>query len=146
MVVRPLSADDDAAARDLIARQFGETRYEARMLELLDVALRGGDDLGIVAIDGSVRGLILFTEIGGTSGAARISCLVGADAYCAALVEAFLQRENRLTFAEFPDDSPFRRPAAILLDLGFAVETRVPDFVSDGVSLAIFVNRASMRA
>ena len=127
--------------RELIARQFGDTRYEARMLELLESAARGGDDLCLVAIDGSVRGVLVFSEIGGASGAARVSCLAGGDPFCAALVEEFLRREDRLSFAEFPDDAPFKRATSTLLDLGYTLETRVPGFVADGISLAILVNR-----
>jgi hypothetical protein len=140
--VRPIERGEAALARGLIAREFGDTRYEARMLELLDCALRGGDDTCLVAVDGSVRGLLIYTEIAGAIRVARVSCLIGGAAFRSALIERFLEREDRISYAELPDDMRFTRTIETLENFGFSEESAVPDFLEDGVSLRVLVKRS----
>jgi hypothetical protein len=138
MTVRALRPDDAAAARALVLAQFGGTRYEARMLEVLASALEGGEHRALVT--GDVSALVVHCDVAGAAQVARVDCLAGDEAAYESLVASV--EAARLTLAELPDDAPFAGAAACLRKLAFVEEARVPDFVADGISLRLFTRRS----
>lgn len=149
--LRPLMPEDGGAARAVVAARLGGTRYEARALEQLDVALTFEDPeyMALLAADpGSSQlvGLVLFGAVAGAKQATKLHVLLGDDAgTCAALAEAVRtiaqDSGERLVIAEVPDDPTFRVAVAALREGGFNDEDRVDDFIADGTGLRFLVWR-----
>lgn len=144
--------EDAAAAREVVVARLGGTRYDARTLEQLDVALSFEDPeyMGLLAaVPGSGRlvGLVLFGAVAGARSVTKLHALLGDDAgACAALASAVRavasESGERMVVAEMADDAPFHTPVAALHGCGFDEEGRVNDFVADGVGLRFLVWRA----
>ena len=150
--LRPLRPGDADAARALIARRLGGTRYEARALEQLDLALSFEDPefMALVAAappSGKLAGLVIFGAIAGAQRVTKLHALFGDEGTCAALATAVRtvasESGERVVVAEVPDDSAFRHAMAALRGCGFDEEGHVDDFVADGLGLRILVWRAS---
>jgi hypothetical protein len=149
--LRPLMPEDADAARAVVVARLGDTRYEARVLEQLDVALAFEDPeyLALLAADPAsdrVVGLVLFGTVAGAQHATRLHALLGDDeATCAVLADTVAgvagKSGERLVVAEVPDDAPFRDAILALRASGYVEEGRVDDFVCDGIGLRFLVWR-----
>jgi L-amino acid N-acyltransferase YncA len=149
---RALIADDAVAARALVYAALGVTPYVDRAIELLDeAARRNGSEARALVIerDGTLAGLVLFGDVAGTQGAAKLHALVldrgvNADDVGGRLIQAAVSDAAaagaRLLVAELPDDPAMGVVPSVLLHNGFREEARIPDFFRDGVAL-IFMRR-----
>jgi L-amino acid N-acyltransferase YncA len=149
---RAFTADDAVAARALVYAALGVTPYVDRAIELLDEAARGnGSEARALVIerDGTLAGLVLFGEVAGTQGAAKLHALlldrgVNADDVGGRLIQAAVSDAAaagaRLLVAELPDDPAMGVVPSVLLHNGFREEARIPDFFRDGVAL-VFMRR-----
>ena len=150
--VRALQPGDAGAARALVEEQLSGSRYETRVLELLDAAIGDDDDECRAAVatapdDQRVHGVVLFGTVAGAPGIVKIHALVAAEHMVArALVEltrhGCARSGGRMIVCELPDDRPFLVAARAMRELGAAEEGRVADFVSDGVDLLLLVWRS----
>jgi hypothetical protein len=150
--LRPLMPEDADAARAVVVARLGGTRYEAHVLEQLDVALSFEDPeyLALLAADpssGHVVGLVLFGTVAGAKHATKLHALLGDDeGTCTVLADAVRavasESGERLVVAEVPDDTPFRNAIVALRTSGCFEEGRVDEFVCDGVALRFLVWRA----
>lgn len=157
LVVRPLRAGDDAAAHALLAGEARGTPYMARLLEILEQALTGGDDEArglVVERDGAIVALAVYGAVAGAVGAGKVHFLVGRagdDAQDAAtsLLRALEARAAsagaRFLIAELPDDPAVAGLVAPLRRHGFHDVARVADFFSDGVDLLFLRLRLGAR-
>ena len=144
MIVRTLAPDDVVAARALVERQFGGTRYCARLLEQVGDA----EYRGLVALDdgSTVLAAQLFGEVSGASGVVKLHALIGDDvrALRAANAEFGMRTAaTRLVVCELPDDAVFTTAARVLGESGFAEESRADDMVAGDVALLILVRRVT---
>lgn len=149
--LRPLMPEEADAARALVVARFAGTRYEARVLEQLDVALSFEDPeyIALLAAEpGSdhLVGLVLFGAVAGAQRVTKLHALLGDDeGTCLALADAVRRvatdSGERMVVAEVPDDAPFRAATIALRESGYAEEGRVDDFVGDGVGLRFLVWR-----
>lgn len=149
---RAFTADDAGAARALVYAVLGVTPYVDRAVELLDEAARGhGSEARALVIerDGTLAGLVIFGDVGGTQGAAKLHALVldrgvNADDVGGRLIHAAATDAAaagaRLLVAELPDDPAMGGVPSVLLHNEFREEARVPDFFRDGVAL-VFLRR-----
>ena len=150
--LRPLMPEDADAARAVVVARLGGTRYEARALEQLEVALTFEDPeyMALLAAElqsGKLVGLVLFGAVAGAQRTTKLHLLLGDDeGTCGALGDAVRtvasESGERMVVAELPDDLVFRETTAALRDGGFHEEGRVDDFVADGVGLRFLVWRA----
>ena len=153
--LRPLMPEDADAARAVVVARLGGTRYEARALEQLDVALTFEDPeyMALLAAEprsGQLVGLALFGAVAGAKQVTKLHALLGDEAgTCAALADAVRavasDSGERMVVAELADDPTFGKAIAALRDGGFAEEGRVDDFVADGVELRFLVWRSVNR-
>jgi len=149
--LRPLMPEDAGAARAVIVARLGGTRYEARTLEQLDVALTFEDPeyMALLAVEPEseqLLGLVMFGAVAGAKQVTKLHALIGDDAgTCAALAEAVRtvasEAGERMVVAALPDDRSFRDSIAALRHSAFDEEGRVDDFVTDGVGLRFLVWR-----
>jgi hypothetical protein len=148
VAVRALQPDDAGAARALVLAQFSATKYESRIREQLEIALRGDDAecRGIVAVrpgEARVRALALSGTIAGAPEVVNLHALVGDDRDgMRMLAVAVRDADARLIVCEMPDDAPFNVTVQVLRELGYEQEGRVADFVRDGVDLILFTWRS----
>jgi hypothetical protein len=150
--LRPLLPDDADAARAFVVARLSGTRYEARVLEQLDVALSFDVPeymalLGAVPAAAQLVGVVMFGAVAGAHRVSKLHALLGDDeAICAALATAVRtvasDSGERMVVAEMPDDPVFRQAIAALLGSGFDDEARVDDYVADGLGLRFLVWRA----
>ena len=150
--LRPLMPEDAGAARAVIVARLGGTRYEARTLEQLDVALTFEDPeyMALLATEPESEqlvGLALFGAVAGAQRVTKLHALLGDDeGTCAALAAAVralaADADERMVIAEVPEDVVFQDAIAALRESGFAEEGRVDDFVADGLGLRLLVWRA----
>ena len=150
--LRPLMPEDADAARAVVVARLAGTRYEARALEQLDVALTFEDPeyLALLAAEpaaGQLGGRVRFGAVAGAQRVTKLHALLGDDeGTCAALADAVRmvasESGERLVVAELPDDAAFRDAIAALRATDFHDEGRVDDFVADGVGLRFLVWRA----
>ena len=148
-MLRPLMPDDAADTRACVSAQLAGTRYHARALEQLDVALQFDDPeyMALLAARGSelpLRGLVLFGTVAGARGVVKVHVVIGAEFETSvAMLEAVRSTsENsgeRMIVCELPDDTLFAMAAAALEAAGYAEAGRVPDFVTDGIALRLLV-------
>lgn len=150
--LRPLMPDDADAVRALIVARLAGTRYEARTLEQLDVALSFEDPeyMGLLATEpdsGHIEGLTMFGAVAGAKQVTKVHALLGDEGTCAALAAAVRlvasDSGERMVVAEVPDHRPFRDAVLALRASGFNEEGTVADFVADGIGLRLLVWRAS---
>lgn len=156
MNLRPLTADDLAAARAILAVEAARHRYSARPIEILEAAAArastgDGEYRAVVAVDdaGSVAGLALYGLVAGTVGGGALYGLAVAEgARRRGVGRALVERAcaelaalgARLAVAELPADPALGSALRALLEsAGFAERSRVPDLVRDGVALAFLV-------
>ncbi|MEO8621049.1 MAG: hypothetical protein ABI625_08280 [bacterium] len=149
-VVRALLPTNAEAARALIVDQFGGTRFEFRLLEQFDSALRGGEeDVGAVAVDpetGALCALVVYGIVAGAAGTTKIHVLAARDTRAAVYLTKTLAEDLsadgvRLLIAEVPDDPAFADMASALSELEFAEEGCVADWFEDGVGLRLMTSR-----
>ncbi len=142
MTIRALLPEDASAARALIQRQFGGTRYEARLAELLGEVLTGGEE-GVVAVErGDVVALVLFGTVAGARETTRVHVVLGADPALAAKVVDHVANGMRLVVAEVPDDAPFAAMHAALQRAAFSEEGTVAGWIASDVALRLLARRA----
>jgi uncharacterized protein YhfF len=144
--------EDAGAARAMIAARLGGTRYEARALEQLDVALTFEDPeyMALLAAEpasGQLVGLVMFGAVAGAQRVTKLHVLLGDDeGTCSTLASAVRtvasESGERMVVAELPDDPVFAVAIAALRASAFHEEGRVDDFVADGVGLRFLVWRA----
>lgn len=148
--MRALCREDAGAARAFVSRELDGTRYEARMLELLERACSANDaeNRGLVAEDerDATRAVALYGAIAGTRGAARLQAMIGSDpealdALAGAVVRALVPSEARLVVCELPEEPLFVAAREALRAASFVEEGRLPDLVRDGVALQLLVRR-----
>jgi hypothetical protein len=154
--LRALQPADADAARALLSAQFSGSRYEARMLEQLEIAARDDDPecRALVAIgpdEGAVRGLALFGVVAGAQGIVKLHALAAPDrellrALAGAVRDVSVRSGTRMIVCELPDDAPFRAMKEEIRELGLLEEGRVADFVCDGVDLVVLVWRGGVSA
>jgi hypothetical protein len=153
ILLRPMMPENADAARAVVVAHLGGSRYEARALEQLDVALSFEDPeyMALLAAEpGSeqVVGLVMFGAVAGAQRVTKLHALLGDDeGTCAALATAVCTvaagSGERMVVAEMPDDIVFRDSVAALRASGFDEEGRVDDFVADGIALRLLVWRAA---
>lgn len=151
IVVRPLMPEDARAARATIVDFFRGTPYLARMLEILDDALRFEDPefLCLLAAPGESdppAGLVLFGTVLGARLVTKIHAVVAPDprvqlALLDAVRETCVRSGERLVVCELPHDAPFDVAGVALVATGFREEGRIDDFVREGVALRLLVWR-----
>ena len=149
--VRALQPADAGAARAFVSAQLSGSRYESRVLEQLDAALRGDDPecRAIVAIapdDQGLRGLVLLGTVAGAQGVVKIHALAASNAEVARALGASVQAQcirsaGRLLVCEVADDPLARVAVHAMRELGFEEEGRIADFVRDATDLLILVWR-----
>ncbi len=146
---RALCPSDAGEVRALVRGQFGGTPYEARSLELVELAIRaaaGAEHEGLVAVAGGIiRGVAVHGAIAGSQ-SGKVHALIGGDVSLGTLLLGVVrQRQARagaaLLVCELPDEPAFATAAEALAGAGFAVEGAIADFVRDGVALRLFVRR-----
>jgi hypothetical protein len=149
--VRMLKPADAGAARALVSASFAGTRYEARMLEQLEVAIGGEDDecraLVAIAHASELSGVALAGTVAGAHSVVKLHALIGDDqitlrALARAVTEGSARASARMVVCEVADDVPFRVTVEVLLELGYEEAGRVADFVRDGVALRILTWRS----
>lgn len=140
--VRALQAADADAARALVSAQFAGTRYEARLLEQLELAIRGDDPECQALITDDAHGLVLFGSIAGATGVVKIHALAGDVSVLHALACEVRATGARLVMCELADDAPFAVTDRLLRELGFEEAGRVADFFRDGIALVILAWRS----
>ena len=143
--------EDARAARDAIIAQFRGTAYLARLLEVIDDALRFEDPefLCLLAAAGESdppSGLALFGTVLGARLVTKVHAVVAPDprvqiALLHAVRETCVRSGERLVVCELPDDTPFDITGVALQAVGFREEGRIDDFVRHGVALRLFVWR-----
>lgn len=153
MSIRPLAADDGAAAGALFTSAFGNTLYAEAPRDALRNALscagQGRDNpeaRGLVAeATGRTVGVAIYGEVAGALGAGRMHGMaVEADSQrhgiARMLIEALsadlTDRGARFLLVAFPDAADLASGRTLLLQCRFVEESRVPDFFLDGVALA----------
>jgi len=156
IAVRPLMPEDADAARATVIDYFRGTRYLARMLEVLDNALRFEDPeflclLATPAESGALDGLVLFGAVLGARLATKVHAVVAPDprvqlALLDAVRETCVRSGERLVVCELPHDTPFDIGAVALVASGYREEGRIEDFVRDGVALRLLVWRPASAA
>lgn len=151
IVVRPLMPEDAPTAREAVIDCFRGTPYLARMLEVLDDALKFEDPefLCLLAAPGESdppAGLVLFGTVLGARLVTKIHAVVAPDprvqlALLDAVRETCLRSGERLVVCELPHDAPFDVAGVALLASGFREEGRIEHFVREGVALRLLVWR-----
>ena len=124
------------------------TPYAEAPLHALERALAGGDEeaWGLVAVRaGEVVGLVVLGLVAGAQGAGRLQLVhVTASARLGGVGRTLIDggaaeaagRGARFLLAEVPED-PMLAPVHVLLQrAGFRVESRIPDFIREGVGIA----------
>jgi len=142
---------DAGAAQRVIADVFRGSPYLARVLEMLESALRFEDPeyLCLLAASGAEAapdGLVLFGTILGARLATKVHAVVSLDprvqlALVDAVRETCARSGERLVICELPHDRPFDVAAVALAARGFHEEGCVEDLVRDGVALRLLVWR-----
>jgi hypothetical protein len=143
--------EDADAARATVVACFRGTPYLARMLEVLDSALRFEDPeflclLATPAESDALDGLVLFGTVLGARLATKVHAVVAPDprvqlALLDAVRETCVRSGERLVVCELPHDTPFDIAAVALVASGYHEEGRIEDFVRDGVALRLLVWR-----
>ena len=148
--VRALRPADTIAARALVQRQFSGSRYCARLLEQVDLAVAAKDSeyAGLLGVDENeaICGVALYGCVAGASGVLKIHALVGPafSPLVSALIVSDAGDKARLFLCELPDDaSSFARAAEALHEAGFIRESRVPGFFADDIALDILTRRGN---
>lgn len=153
VVVRPLRAEDAAAAQALFTAAFGNTLYaeapRAALVRALASAVAGTEDEQargmVVETDGQTVGVAIYGMIANAESAAKMHGMaVAADSrrhgVARKLIDAFVTqlaaRGVRFILVEFPDASELAGGRALLLHSKFVEESRVPDHFRDGIALA----------
>ena len=149
LVLRALMPDDAADARACISAQLAGTRYQARALEQLDVALQFDDPEYMALLASGVdeiplRGLVLFGTVAGARGVVKVHVVIGREVETSvAMFEAVRATSEhsgeRMIVCELPDDTPMAMASAALEAAGYVEAGRVPDFVIDGIALRLLV-------
>jgi hypothetical protein len=145
-----MPADAETAQR-VIADVFRGSPYLARVLEMLESALRFEDPeyLCLLAASGAEAapdGLVLFGTILGARLATKVHAVVSLDprvqlALVDVVRETCARSGERLVICELPHDRPFDVAAVALAARGFHEEGCVEDLVRDGVALRLLVWR-----
>jgi hypothetical protein len=147
VAVRALQPDDAGAARALVVAQFAGTRYESRVLEQLEIALRGDDAecralVAILPREACVRGLALYGTVAGAQGVVKLHVLAGDNRDALRVLALTVGDAGaRMIVCEIPDDAPFHVTSQVLRELGYGEAGRVADFVRDGVDLLLLTWR-----
>ncbi len=154
VIVRPLGAGDGVSARALVEQQFGGTRYCARLIEQVGLALNPSDVeyRGLVALDaadgGTALGVVLFGEVAGASAVVKVHALVGSHGgalrFLVAAVEDVLGAA-RVVLCEVADEPVFSRAVGVLVESGFVEEARAVDLVAEGIAQRFLVRREGGR-
>jgi hypothetical protein len=154
IVVRPLMPEDARTARATIVDSFRGTPYLARVLEVLDDALKFEDPefLCLLAAPGESdppTGLVLFGAALGARLVTKVHAVVAPDprvqlALLDAVREMCVRSGERLVVCELPHDAPFDVAGVALLASGFSEEGRIEDFVREGVALRLLVWRPEL--
>ena len=150
--LRPLATPDAAAARSLALTVFADAPYGDLLVGTLDSALAHSTNeyQAMVAGDADgIDGVIVFGETAGANGAGCIHLIAVdgkvrrhgvatalIDAACARLAE----QGARFAMIELPADARLAPARALAQRAGFREETRVDDYVRDGVAL-VFLRR-----
>jgi hypothetical protein len=145
--VRPLTAFDGAAARQLAHSALGGTRHLARTLELVERALGGRDPecVGLVSTTNEiVDGLLLHGSLAATA-VEKVHVLVGSDVQSLArLTDALLRRAHRrMIICELSEGAEHANAMSALVVSGFTREGSVAAFFDDETALALLVLRRS---
>ena len=143
--------EDAHAARETVIEHFRGTPYLARLLAVLDDALRFDDPefLCLLAAPGATDppvGLVLFGTVLGARLVTKIHAVIAADprvqvALLDAVRETCVRSGERLVVCELPHDAPFDVSGVALVARGFREEGRIDDLVRDGVALRLLVWR-----
>ena len=143
--------EDARTAREMVVDHSRGTPYQARLLEVLDDALRFEDPefLCLLAAPGESdppTGLVLFGTVLGARLVTKIHAVVAADprvqlALLDAVRETCVRSGERLVLCELPHDPPFDVTGVALLASAFREEGRIDDFVREGVALRLLVWR-----
>ena len=149
--VRALQPTDAGAARACVSAQLSGSRYELRVLEQLDAALRGDDTecramVATALDDQGVQGVVLFGTVAGAQGVVRIHALTASNAEVARALGVSVQAQcirsaGRMLVCEVADDPLARVTVHAMRELGFEEEGRIADFVRDATDLLILVWR-----
>ncbi len=149
VAIRPLVRADATVARALLTTAFGNTLYAEAPRAALARALAGeapAEAAGLVAVaDGGVVGVVIHGAIAGTLGSARIHAVAIAPgarrrglgrALIQASVAALGRSGARLVLVECAEADALAAGRALLHHCRFIEESRIPDYVRDGIGLS----------
>ena len=148
ITVRPLRPEDARAARALARDDVGGTPYAEASMHVLERALAGESEeaWGLAATRrGEFVGLVLLGLVAGAQGAGRLHFVaVTASARLGGVGRLLLDRAAddaaargaRFLLAEIPEDPALAPAHELLRRAGFRVESRIPDFLREGIGIA----------
>ena len=148
VAVRPVVREDADAVQALLEDELGQS--QAR--EVAARALGGGDreHRALVAVrDRRLVGVALYGDLLGSDNVVCLRALVlashddreTASQLLCALEETARAAGARFVFAELSDEPAVRHTMASLRGAGYHEETRIADYIRDGVDLVFFRRR-----
>jgi hypothetical protein len=151
IVVRPIAAADAESVRALLDVALGSTPHLAHGLDVVDRALGGGDPehRALVALrNRQILGVACFGDLLGSENVVELHLVALASPLERATASTLLRAVDdaarasgaRFVFAELPDDGTLDTTFASLRNAGYREETRIADYVRDGVAL-VFLRR-----
>jgi len=151
-VARPITPEDLAAARALLTADAAVAKYLKRAKEIVEDAVAGRNEhLALVTGNArELRGVVLFSQVPGSEGAAAISGVSVLEprrrrGVASALVSAACARLNergaRLVVAELADDPVLEAAHGLLKKCGFVQSGRVANFYRKGTDMVILERR-----
>lgn len=151
IAIRPIAASDAEPVLTLLDVALAGTPHLAPAQEAIALA-SGGDDReyrALVALrEGQIRAVACYGDLLGSEKVIELHLMALASPeeqdvareLLAAVDDASRASGARFVFAELPDDGTLDATYAALHDAGYREETRIADYVRDGVAL-VFLRR-----
>lgn len=156
--LRHATSSDRAVIQLLVDQAIAATGYGDAPSYFLRLAFDGRDAESRIMVaehDGEVIGCVLFGEVAGAMGTARIhfvavttsvrACGVGS-ALCDSAVAELTEQGARSVVVELPDERAFTAGRALLARCGFEETAKIADYFRDGVGLLILQRVAQPEA
>ena len=150
-VVRPIATGDAESVRALLDVALGNTPHLAHGLDVVDRALLGGDREHRALVgtrNREIVGVACYGDLLGSENVVELHLVAlaspdereAASELLRAVDDAARAAGARFVFAELPDDGTLGSTFASLADAGYREETRIADYIRDGVAL-VFLRR-----
>lgn len=149
IVFRTAVAEDRAAVFALVERGAASSPTHAATHYFLELAFGHATDdarLIVADLDGDVAGFVLFGDVAGSVGAARLHRIAVATPVpdggvgvrlCESAITDIRARHRRVVVAELPDHTSSVDDRTLLERCGFSESGRVRDYYRDGVDLVV---------